>query len=86
MPTGFQPEDLASPWTLVGLAFCLVLFGVLMPRWLHKSIIDDKNKEIDAWRSTANKALDQNAELLEQSKTSLHIGEEIKRLGEGGET
>lgn len=86
MPTGFQPEDLASPWTLVGLAFCLVLFGVLMPRWLHRSIVADKDKEIDASRSTVDKLLAQNDKLIEQSRTALHIGEEIKRLGEGGET
>ena len=86
MPPGFQPENLSSPAILLGLVVVAIVFGGLMPRWLHKQIVADKDKETDSWKAIAHKVIDQNAELLEQSKTSLHIGEEIKRLGEGGET
>lgn len=86
MPAGFTPENLSSPWILVGLVFCLVMFGALVPRWIHKAIVNDKNKEIEAWKSTAGKLVEQNSDLIGHSTTALHIGDEIKRLAERGGT
>ncbi|WP_072689245.1 hypothetical protein [Rhodococcus marinonascens] len=85
MPPGFQPEHLSSPTILLGLVVVLILAGALVPRWLHKSVMTRADKERDDWRDTATKQSEQISELLEQSKTALHIGEEIKRLAERGD-
>ena len=82
MPQGLSGEDLANPWVLVGMLFLLTIFGGVVPRWLHKSIVNDKNKELDSWKATSVTQSQQINELIKQSETALHIGEEIKRLAE----
>lgn len=80
MPPGFQPEDLANPWVLVGMLFLLTIFGGLVPRWLYKSVISMKDAQIARQDQTIQEQARQINRLIGGAETTVHIAGEIQRV------
>lgn len=89
---GVPVAGLTAP-ALLGIFFLLMFFGKIVPR----STLEDKIKEAENWRQTAEKAMegrdtsnDQTAELLELARTSNTVllavfGARQQRIYEAGE-
>lgn len=76
---------IGGPWALVSLAVVMVLTGRLVPRWFY----DAKAREADTWRETAETnaealrtAQHHEAELLELSRTGVHVLSSLPHSGE----
>lgn len=80
MPPGFQPEDLANPWVLVGMLFLLTIFGGLVPRWLYKSVISMKDAQIARQDEMLKEKDRQINRLIGGAETTVHIAGEIQRV------
>lgn len=82
-----------TPSVLLGIAVLMVFLGVLVPRYLYKEVVKDR----DTWRKVAEKEreirvtrADQDTELFELVKTSHSIlvavfGNDAERARESGE-
>lgn len=74
---------------LLALTVALIIFGGLVPRWLYKSALEEKDKQITE-KNLENKALreltteqsQQISTLIPKIELSLHIAEVVKKLGE----
>ncbi|OLL21263.1 hypothetical protein QWW67_25435 [Rhodococcus sp. M8-50] len=85
---GLSAADLGAS-SLLAIAVALIMFGGLVPRWLYRSALEEKDKQINE-KSLENLALrDLTAEqsqqvttLIQKVELSLHIAEVVKKLGE----
>lgn len=89
---GLTAADLGASG-LLALAVLLVMFGGLVPRWLYRSALEEKDKQISEknLRITTLEALtseqsQQISTLIPKIELSLHIAEVIKTLGEEART
>lgn len=78
MPPGFQPEDLANPWVLVGMLFLLTICGGLVPRWLYKSVIAMKDAQIARQDEMIARKDAQIDRLIGAAEATVHIAGEIQ--------
>lgn len=72
------PGTALSATAFVSLIVLLVLFGYLVPRWLHNERMKDKDKQIDFLTSALDKRDDQVDKLLGQGQLIIDLLDEIK--------
>ena len=72
------PTTAISATAFVSLIVLLVLFGYLVPRYLHNERMQDKNKQIDYLTAALDKRDDQVEKLLEQGQLVIDLLDEIK--------
>lgn len=72
------PTTAISATAFVSLIVLLVLFGYLVPRYLHNERMQDKNKQIDYLTAALDKRDDQVEKLLGQGQLVLDLLDEIK--------
>lgn len=72
------PTTAISATAFVSLIVLLVLFGYLVPRWLHNERMKDKDKQIDFLTTALDKRDDQVDKLLTQGQLVLDLLDEIK--------
>ncbi len=72
------PTTAISATAFVSLIVLLVLFGYLVPRWLHKERMQDKDKQIDFLTTALDKRDDQVDKLLTQGQLIVDLLEELK--------
>ena len=70
-----------GPWGLVSVFVMLVLFGGLIPRWIHNQRVGDRDKEIDLLRKMLDKRDTQFDKLVRQGELIVKLLEDIKRAG-----
>ena len=75
---------------LLSLAVLLILGGGLVPRWLYRSALAEKNLQIDEKNKRIEKLEDLTVEQSQQISTlipkielSVHIADALKKLGAG---
>lgn len=85
---GLTAADLGATG-LLAIAVALIMFGGLVPRWLYRSALEEKDKQINeksleniALRELTAEQSQQVTTLIQKVELSLHIAEVIKRLGE----
>lgn len=72
------PTTAISATAFVSLIVMLVLFGYLVPRWMHNERVKDKDKQIDYLTTALDKRDDQVEKLLDQGQLVLDLLDEIK--------
>jgi hypothetical protein len=72
------PTTAVSATAFVSLIVLLVLFGYLVPRWLHNERMKDKDKQIDFLASALDKRDDQVDKLLTQGQLIVDLLDDIK--------
>jgi hypothetical protein len=72
------PTTAISATAFVSLIVMLVLFGYLVPRWMHNERVRDKDKQIDYLTIALDKRDDQVEKLLDQGQLVLDLLDEIK--------
>lgn len=72
------PTTAVSATAFVSLIVLLVLFGYLVPRWLHNERMKDKDKQIDFLTSALDKRDDQVDKLLTQGQLIVDLLDDIK--------
>lgn len=72
------PTTAISATAFVSLIVLLVLFGYLVPRWMHNERVQDKDKQIDYLTAALDKRDDQVEKLLDQGQLVLDLLDEIK--------
>lgn len=72
------PTTAISATAFVSLIVLLVLFGYLVPRWLHNERMKDKDKQIDFLTTALDKRDDQVDKLLTQGQLVIDLLDEIK--------
>lgn len=72
------PTTAVSATAFVSLIVMLVLFGYLVPRWMHNERVKDKDKQIDYLTTALDKRDDQVEKLLDQGQLVLDLLDEIK--------
>lgn len=72
------PTTAISATAFVSLIVLLVLFGYLVPRWLHNERMKDKDKQIDYLTSALDKRDDQVDKLIGGQQLVLDLLDEIK--------
>lgn len=89
---GLSAADLGATG-LLAVAVVLIMFGRLVPRGLHRSAMEDKDRQIaekdrriEALEALAAEESQQVSALIPKIELSLHIAEVIKRLGEEART
>lgn len=69
-----------GPWGLVSVFVMLVMFGQLVPRWIHTQRVEDRDKEIDVLRRMIDKRDEQVNKLIEQNELMVKLLEDIKAV------
>lgn len=72
------PTTAISATALVSLIVLLVLFGYLVPRWLHNERMRDKDTQITYLQTALDRRDEQVGKLLEQGLMIIDLLEEIK--------
>lgn len=72
------PTTALSATAFVSLIVMLVLFGYLVPRWLHNERMTDKNSQITYLQTALDKRDAQVDRLLEQGQLMVDLLEDIK--------
>lgn len=72
------PTTALSATAFVSLIVLLVLFGYLVPRWLHNERVRDKNDQISYLQTALDKRDSQVDKLLEQGQLTIDLLEDIK--------
>lgn len=72
------PTTAISATAFVSLIVLLVLFGYLVPRWMHNERVKDKDKQIDYLTTALDKRDAQVEKLLDQGQLVLDLLDEIK--------
>lgn len=72
------PTTALSATAFVSLIVMLVLFGYLVPRWLHNERVNDKTSQINYLQAALDKRDAQVDRLLEQGQLMLDLLEDIK--------
>lgn len=72
------PTTALSATAFVSLIVMLVLFGYLVPRWLHNERVNDKTSQINYLQTALDKRDAQVDRLLEQGQLMLDLLEDIK--------
>jgi uncharacterized membrane protein len=82
-----------GPWGIIALVVLLVFFGQLVPRWIHRerirdkeSIIEDKEKLILRLTEALDHRDEQFDTLIEQGQTTVRLLEDLKRASERTES
>jgi hypothetical protein len=69
-----------GPWGLVSIFFMLVFLGGLIPRWVHKQRIEDKEEVIKYLKEIVDKRDKQFDDLIRQNEVTIKMLEDIKRV------
>lgn len=67
-----------GPWHIVTLTVLLVLFGVLVPRWLHQQRIQDRDKHIALLERTLEKREEQFTQLIKNDELVIKLLEDLR--------
>lgn len=67
-----------TPGALLGITILLVLFGGLVPRWIHIQRIKDKDELIDSLKKALDKRDDQFERLFSSSELTIKLLEDLK--------
>lgn len=69
---------------IAGLAVLLVLFGGLVPRWMHNQRVKDKEAENEVLRQIIAKRDEQHSKLVDNDLLIIKLLEDIKKDGHNG--
>lgn len=72
------PTTAISATAFVSLIVLLVLFGYLVPRWIHNERVRDKDKQIDYLATALDKRDVQVDKLLSQGQLIIELLDELK--------
>lgn len=72
------PSTAISATAFVSLIVLLVLFGYLVPRWLHIERVRDKDKQIDYLTAALDRRDEQVDKLLGQGQLIIDLLDELK--------
>lgn len=75
---GIPVEHLQNPWVLVGVIFLCMVFGLLVPRPMHKALMRMKDEIIADQRVLLEKRDRQIDRLLHGSETTLDIARKLQ--------
>ncbi|WPH57985.1 hypothetical protein SEA_LUCKYLEO_37 [Gordonia phage LuckyLeo] len=83
-------EELGSGWTWsdlsAGAIVAMIVILILMGRLVPKSSLIKSEKEAEYWRELANKAMNQNTELIIAARSGTKVADIVQQLAqEGGE-
>lgn len=71
-----------SAAAIAGLAIMLVLLGGLIPRWMHKERVSDKDRQISYLQAALDKRDEQVDKLVEKDQTVIQLLEGLKAEAE----
>lgn len=71
-----------SAAAIAGLAIMLVLLGGLIPRWMHKERVSDKDRQISYLQAALDKRDEQVDRLVEKDQTVIQLLEGLKAEAE----
>lgn len=80
-PDTFPDTSVAG---LLGLTVLLILFGGLIPRWIHNQRVKDKEAENAVLRQIIAKRDEQHAKLVDNDELIIKLLEDIKKDGRSG--
>lgn len=72
------PTTALSATAFVSLIVLLVLFGYLVPRWLHNERVNDKASQVSYLQTALDRRDDQVDKLLEQGELIISLLDELK--------
>mgnify|MGYP000252707480 CR=1 FL=1 len=78
------PSNDISLAYVTGIAVLLVLFGGLVPRWMHNQRVKDKEAQNEILRAIIEKRDEQHEKLVDKVGVVIQLLEDIKRDGRGG--
>ncbi|WP_342659435.1 hypothetical protein Rruber_02665 [Rhodococcus ruber] len=86
MLSGLTPEHLSSPAVLLGVVVVLIVFGGLVPRWLHRSMLRIKDEAIADLKEINAEQARQIHRLIGGTEVSVRVSEALQErmLNEGG--
>lgn len=73
------PLGVYGPWGLVSVFFMLVFLGRLVPWWMHKERLKDRDDQIVYYKATLAKRDEQFDKLLSQGELNTRLLEDLKR-------
>lgn len=80
MFTGLDAAALADARVILGIVMVLIVFGGLVPRWVHKLIVNEKDRELAVLRSLVKEQSEQIGLLVRGGDTTVHVLDELRRV------
>lgn len=75
---GVPVEHLQNPWILVGIIFLCVVFGLLVPRPMHRAMLKLKDDVIQDQKTLLQKRDGQIDKLISGGETTLDIAKKLQ--------
>ena len=78
---GFSVADFSA-----GALLALVILMILLGRLVPKSVLEKSEKEAAYWRDLANKAMEQNKELIIAARSGTQVAAYVQQIAQGEES